>query len=135
MSADVFVNDYFDSDYYNEYFGDSGGGPTSPSGGFGGKPIVVIASMTSSWYTGGGSTSTQLSLYPRVIFWDAPQNSGDVLQIEDGNGNVLFKATAASQYDSRYVVLNKRWESPGIRWRDFIVTTISSGTLYLWATT
>lgn len=129
-------SDYFSSDYFNDYFGD--GGVTPPpvpiQSGAGGNPTIIIAPMAQTWQNGGTAVNN-LALYPRRIFWDAPAAPGDALQIEDGHGTVLFRATARAQYDSQYAIISggPKWAG-GTRWRDFIVTEMDSGSLFIWFT-
>jgi len=136
VATDLFVSDYF-NEYYNEYFGPIPGPPPSPSAGTGTLPIVVEAVMTLSWFNGGGSPNN-LAIVPRRILWDNAGAAGHAVLIVDGNGTVLFKATATAQFDSKYAILTGGRGSlhnrGGARWKDFQVTQLDSGQLYIWYT-
>jgi hypothetical protein len=99
------------------------------------NPIVVTGVMTTS-YQGSGLAPNTLAIFPRAIFWDAPNASGDKVVIKaSASGAVLYTATAIAQYNSQYWRPNRvkpKGNRGGIKWQDFIVTQLDSGTLYIW---
>jgi len=101
-----------------------------------GNPILIDSIMALSWQNG-GSAPNNLQIYPRVIKWDNPSAGGHELIITDINGQVLFTHTAQAQFKGCYVRLNRGGGGGGVgvRWKDFIVTKIDSGELFIWYTT
>lgn len=94
-------------------------------------PIVISAVMEMQYVAGGTAPST-LAIYPKAIMWDNPTTAGHKVIIKQSStGSVLFTATARAQFDTQYVRLNKDTRG-GVKWQDFIVTQIDSGTLYIW---
>jgi len=101
-----------------------------------GNPILIDSAMALS-YQNGGSAPNHFQIYPRVIKWNNPGAAGHKVIITDINGKVLFTHTAQAQYKGCYVVLNRNsgGGGSGVRWKDFIVTQIDSGELFIWYTT
>jgi hypothetical protein len=105
-----------------------------------GLPIVINDVMPAT-YQNSGAAPNNLSIYPRRIEWVPPYSQkggpglgGQVLRIEDGHGKVLFQHTASSQLENVYVLLtggnpNARG---GVKWKDFIVTVMEGGRLFIW---
>jgi hypothetical protein len=89
------------------------------------NPVEIHFVMSSSYQN--SSPPNNLALYPRRIEWDNPASAGHVVTIKDGSGAVVFQATAKSAGDSQYFV-----QRAPVRWNDFIVSRIDSGTLYLY---
>ena len=98
-----------------------------------GNPILIDSVMVLS-YQNSGSAPNNLQIYPRAIKWDNPGAAGHEVTITDINGQVLFNHTAQAQFKGCYVRLNRGGGGGGnsVRWKDFIVTKIDSGELYIW---
>ena len=94
------------------------------------NPLILDTAMVGGYQAQSG-VPNGLMLYPRVIRWDAPVAAGDQFQIEDSNGNILFKATCAANGQGEDFEV-----AEGVRWEDlWTLSLIDSGTLYIYFTT
>jgi hypothetical protein len=98
---------------------------------FSSNPLILDGVMASGYQTLIAGVPNNLTIYPRVIKWDAPVAAGDVFEIDDHLGNILFKHTcvANGQGETFDVAEGVRWEA---LWQ---LITLASGKLYIYFTT
>jgi len=99
------------------------------SNSFARNPIVLDSVMASGYED--SSPPNNLDIYPRVIRWIAPTTAGHQFEIDDKDGNLLFKATCtANGVDQEFQV------AEGTRWAGlWKLITLQSGTIYLYFST
>lgn len=107
------------------------------------QPIVITTVMGAGWKSlqtlnstnqpvtaqnVGVTIPSQFGINVYKVIWDNPTTAGHTFTIVDPqNSNVLLAGTAGvANQDVEY-----DFESAPANWRDFKVTTISSGTLYI----
>ena len=98
---------------------------------FSSNPIILDAVMIAGYQTTTGGVPNNLEIYPRIIHWDAPVAAGDVFEIDDALGNILFKATCSANGKGEYFDV-----AEGVRWpAEWQLVTLDSGVLYIYFTT
>jgi hypothetical protein len=95
-----------------------------------GNPLFFMGPMPTT-YQNSGLAPNSLPIYPRAIHWVDPQATADNLKIKNAAGTVvLFEAVAEDKDISQYILL-----PTGIRWNDFQVTELDSGSVYIYYST
>lgn len=95
------------------------------------NPLILDSVMADGYQDSTPPPPNGLMIYPRVIHWDAPTTAGDVFEIDDSLGNILFKATAKANGQGEYFEV-----ADGVRWEDlWQLVTLDSGVLYIYFTT
>lgn len=95
---------------------------------FANNPLIIDTPMGATYLN--SSPPNKLAIYPRKIYWLNPANIGDTFAINDANGVPLFAGRCEVANQSQF------FDAPvSDKWRDFIVPTISSGTLYIYFST
>jgi hypothetical protein len=61
------------------------------------------------------------------VYWKTPASQGDTVSIVDAQGNVLLPLACEVAGQSQII----DWSARPKIWRDFQVTTLSSGTLFI----
>jgi len=89
-----------------------------------GSPLVINSVMSSGYPDDPDNPApNRLDIYPQIIQWDKPTTAGHQLEIDDGSGNVLFRAVAPANGEGGYFKLAK-----GIRWEElWRVSVLQSG--------
>ncbi len=94
-------------------------------------PIVINATMSAGWRSlqtlNTGTNATGIRVFK--VIWDAPSTVGNTFEIVDPvDSTVLLTGTCSvASQDIQY-----NFDENPASWRDFKVTTLSSGTLYIW---
>ena len=98
---------------------------------FSSNPIILDGVMAAGYQTLIAGVPNNLLVYPRVIKWDAPVAAGDVLEVDDSAGNILFKHTCAANG------LGETFDiAEGVRWEaEWQLVTLDSGVAYIYFTT
>lgn len=95
---------------------------------FSGNPLVITAPMGATYLNSGPPNN--LAVMPRKIYWLNPANIGDTFIINSADGRVLFTGRCEVANQSQF------FDAPvSDKWRDFQVTTLASGTLYIYFST
>ena len=92
-------------------------------------PIKVDTAMTVTYQNSTGCPNN-LSLYPLKIYWYDPAATGDTFVITAGSATtsqVLFEGRCESTSQSQYFDV-----ASCDRWKDFSVSTLGSGVLWLY---
>lgn len=92
------------------------------------NPVVITATMGSSFKASLPAVNVGVYLRVEKIIWESPATIGDQLVIEDPQGNVLFPATCEVAGQSQIF----DWVANPKIWSDFQVTTLGSGTVYIY---
>lgn len=88
-------------------------------------PIVLTTTMGATYRN--SSPPNVLSIYPEIIFWLQPSTAGHTFVIGDPAGNTIFTGYCEANNQSQYFAV-----APATRWFDWQLTTLASGTLYIW---
>jgi hypothetical protein len=93
---------------------------------------MVLDSVMAAGYQNTAGIPNNLGIYPRIIHWDgATLLAGDVFEIHDHLGNILFAATCSANGQGEYFDI-----AEGVRWEPlWQLVTLDHGTLYIWYTT
>jgi hypothetical protein len=95
------------------------------------NPIVLDSTMASGWKALTNLGSPLGAVLVEKIYWENPATIGDVVTITDG-----FATNPVTLLALRCEVANQSqlvdWTSHPKAWRDFEVTAIGSGTLYIY---
>jgi hypothetical protein len=88
-------------------------------------PIIITAAMSQSWKAAIlAAYGSFQNLIVRKVLWENVGASGDTVSITDGQAVTLLTLTGQGPNIPQQVDF-----IPPVRWRDFQVTTISSGQL------
>jgi hypothetical protein len=99
---------------------------------FANQPMVLDSVMAAGYQAPATGAPNNLKIYPRIIHWDgADLLAGDVFEIDDSAGHILFTATCPANGQGAYfdVAEGVRWEA---LWQ---LVTLDGGILYIWYTT
>ncbi len=99
---------------------------------FANLPMVLDSVMAAGYQDPATGAPNNLGIYPRIIHWDgADLLAGDVFEIQDSAGNVLFTATCEANMKGQYFYV-----AEGVRWEPmWQLVTLDGGILYIWYTT
>ena len=89
-------------------------------------PIILTQAMTGTYKTLSGLVD--LALRIERVLWVGPVSPGDTFTIVDANGYVLLSRTCSVAHQDVDTDFNANPEL----WRDFQLSQISSGTLYIY---
>src|SRR5690348_15760859 len=88
------------------------------------RPLQIDTAMGASFNNG---ASVPKPLRVTKLYWLNPTTVGHTLVITDAGGNLLFSGKC--EVAGQAVIHNF---TPTVRWKDFKVTTIGSGTLFIY---
>lgn len=98
------------------------------------NPIIITTPMLTSYKSqtntpGSGGLGAFNYLLVEKIYWMTPVAIGDTAAITDPTtGNILLNLRCEAAGQSQIV----DWSAKPRRWSDFITSSVSSGTLYLY---
>lgn len=98
------------------------------------NPMVFNTTMPATYKNTAGIPNN-LSIYPVKWYWTNPSATGDQIVFEDPAGLILFQTICelAPTTSGGSVGQGQFFDAPeAVRWNDFQLTTISSGTFYLY---
>jgi hypothetical protein len=92
------------------------------------NPIILTATMGSTFQASLPTINQRPYILVEKVLWETPATPGDTVAIVDSNGNVLLPLTCEVASQSQIV----DWSAHPRIWRDFQVSTLASGTLYIY---
>jgi hypothetical protein len=92
------------------------------------NPIVLTATMGATFQASLPVINQRPYILVEKVLWESPVTPGDAVSIVDSQGNVLLPLTCEVASQSQIV----DWSAHPKIWRDFQVTTLTSGTLYIY---
>jgi hypothetical protein len=92
------------------------------------NPVVVNTAMGSTFQASLPAINQRPYVLVEKVLWETPASIGDTVSIVDSQGNVLLPLTCEVASQSQIV----DWSAHPKIWRDFQVTVLGSGTLYVY---
>lgn len=92
------------------------------------NPLSIDSVMAATYQN--SSPPNALAIFPRKIYWFNPANIGDLVNIIAADGKLLWAARCEVANQSQF------FDAPvSDKWRDFQVSVLGSGTLYIYFST
>ena len=92
------------------------------------NPAIITAPMSGTFQSLLPAINQRPYLLVEKVLWETPVTPGDTVSIVDAQGNVLLPLTCEVASQSQIV----DWSAHPKIWRDFQVSTLASGILYIY---